>query len=383
MLRLKQSLATAALAACVSAASAAGPAGIFIFGDSLSDSGNDALVIGANPGQVISDNSYIPDQPYASGQFSNGDVWAKAFTGALGFAAAGMPSLAGGGNFAFGGARVSTNGAGLPPSLSTQAEMFLDAMGSTAPGDFLYVVEGGGNDARDTLAAAAASADPGAVIAAAAAGYAQSVGDIVDRLQSAGARQFVVWDVPNLGLAPAVTTLGAGAAFLASQVALAMNSALSSRLSFEAGVSIFDAYGLFNAIAEDPAAHGLGNVSDACGAIAGCDPSTFLFWDGIHPTSAGHELLAQGMLGGRARAGDLGAAARRPAADQRAGPPQGKRSRSVDARRSIAVIERVHQAAQRAMLAASSDIGCACGTRPVGDGGLRTSGGGLRPLRMP
>ena len=29
---------------------------------------------------------------------------------------------------------------------------------------------------------------------------------------------------------------------------------------------------------------------------AACDPSKYLFWDGIHPTSAGHALLAAGML---------------------------------------------------------------------------------------
>jgi phospholipase/lecithinase/hemolysin len=30
--------------------------------------------------------------------------------------------------------------------------------------------------------------------------------------------------------------------------------------------------------------------------VANCNPSTYLFWDGIHPTSAGHALLAREML---------------------------------------------------------------------------------------
>ncbi len=174
--------------------------------------------------------------------------------------------------------------------------MFLGGSGNMAPGGALYIVEGGGNDARDTLVAAAGSASPAAVIATAAASYAQAIGGIVDQLQAAGAQRFIVWDVPDLGLAPAVTAQGSGAAFLGSQVSLAMNAALASRLSFEAGVSIFDAFGLLDTVAANPSAHALVNVSDACGAIAGCDPSTYLFWDGIHPTSAGHELLAQGML---------------------------------------------------------------------------------------
>lgn len=294
MLRFKPLLISVALAACASTAIAARPGGIYIFGDSLSDSGNLAQIIGSNPNQVITGNSYIPDQPYASAQFSNGDVWAKSFTKTMGFAAAGAPSLLGGGNFAFGGARVATDGAGLAPSLSAQAGMFLS--GGAAPRKALYIVEGGGNDARDTLVAAAGSADPGAVIAEAAAKYANSIGDIVDQLQKGGARQFIVWDVPNLGITPAVTAQGAGAAYLGSLVSQAMNSALSYRLSFEARVSIFDAYGLLNSVAADPLTYGLANVSDACGAIVGCNPATYLFWDGIHPTSAGHELLAQGML---------------------------------------------------------------------------------------
>ena len=296
MLRFKQLLTTAALALCASVACASGYSGVYIFGDSLSDSGNDALAIGADPNQVITGNSYIPDQPYASLQFSNGNVWASTFTHSLGFAAAGAPSLAGGADFAFGGARVATDGSGLAPSLTAQTGMFLGGTGNFAPGGALYIVEGGGNDARDTLVAAAGSSDPAAVIAAAAVAYAQAIGNIVDQLQAAGAERFIVWTVPDLGLAPAVTAQGSAAAFLGSQISLAMNGALASRLSFEAGVSIFDAFDLLHMAAANPSDYGLVNVSDACGAIPGCDPSTYLFWDGVHPTSAGHELLAQGML---------------------------------------------------------------------------------------
>lgn len=272
--------------------------GLYIFGDSLSDAGNIALAIGSNPGQVVSGNSYIPGQPYASGQFTNGNVWAKSFAASLGLPAGGVASLTpgGGGNFAFGGARTATDGAGLPPSLKSQATLFLGATGGVAPGGALYVVEGGGNDARDAFQAAAASATPAAVIAAAAAAYALATGAIVDQLQAAGAQRIVVWDVPNLALAPAVTFLGGGASFLAGQVAAAMNSALSARLATEVGVSIFDVFGVQNAIVANPGAFGLTNVSDACGAVGVCNPATGLFWDGIHPTAAGHAVLAQRML---------------------------------------------------------------------------------------
>jgi len=285
----------AALGVAVGVASASPYSGLVIFGDSLSDAGNIALAIGADPTQVITGNGYIPNQPYASGQFSNGNVWAKTFATALGFGSAAVPSLAGGSDYAFGGARMATDGAGLAPSLSVQTSMYLGAHG-TAAGDALYVVEGGGNDARDALFAAAAAADPFAAIAAAASAYALATGVIVDRLQAAGAQHIVVWDVPDLGTVPAVTSLGAGASFLGTQIALAMNGALSARMAGETGVSIFDFFALEEDIVARPGAYGLLNATDACGALPSCNPSTYMFWDGIHPTSAGHALLSQGML---------------------------------------------------------------------------------------
>ena len=295
---LRNLAAAAALAGLASTASAVD--GLVVFGDSLSDTGNVAALVGSNPAQVITGNTYIPSQPYASGQFTNGDVWVKTFANAIGLGSFAGPWIPGtGSNFAFGGARVTPDSGDQPPSLQTQQGMFLgNAPGNVAPSSFLYVIEGGGNDARDALAAAAV-ADPvtaAAVIAFAANTYAQEIGAMVDQLQAAGGQDIVVWNVPNLALAPAVTAQGAGASFLAGLVAQAMNTALAARLALESDVLLFDLFGFQNSIAADPGAFGLSNVSDACGAAPNCDPSTYLFWDGIHPTSAGHALLAQEML---------------------------------------------------------------------------------------
>ncbi len=294
---LLRSVVALACASLATAASAQSFTGLFVFGDSLSDRGNIALAVGADPSQVISGNSYIPSRPYASNQFSNGDVWVKSFADALGLAPFAMPALAGGGDFAFGGARVATDGAGLPPSLSAQETLFLGSTGGSAPSGALYVVAGGGNDARDALAAAASSGDPSATIDAFAAAYAHDTGLLVDRLQAAGARHIVVWDVPNLALAPAVTTLGPVATGLGMLVSQAMNNELATRLFGEAGVTVFDIYSLQNAIVADPASFNLTNATDACGAIASvCNPATSLFWDGIHPTAAGHAIIAEAMI---------------------------------------------------------------------------------------
>ncbi|MBI5791734.1 MAG: SGNH/GDSL hydrolase family protein [Rhodocyclales bacterium] len=303
--RLFPALAVVALLAG-SPAQAAPYDSLYIFGDSLSDAGNNALVIGANSSQVITDNTYIPLQPYGSGQYTNGNVWATTFANSLGLGAYAAPALAGGGNFAFGGARTSQDGDppfNFPPSLKSQASSFLSLTGGVAPGSALYVVAGGGNDARDTLTAAGAAVAANdlvlanSIIGAAAMQYAADTEWIVHSLRSAGARSIVVWNTPNLGLVPAVTANGPGASFLGSLVASSMNAALGAAMADETGVTIFDDYGLLTAAVANPAAFGLTNATDACGnLLAGCDPATSMFWDGIHPTAAGHALLAHEML---------------------------------------------------------------------------------------
>ena len=43
----------------------------------------------------------------------------------------------------------------------------------------------------------------------------------------------------------------------------------------------------------NPAAYGLADASTACAADGACDASQAFFWDGIHPTSAGHQVMAR------------------------------------------------------------------------------------------
>jgi len=275
----------------------AGPAsaysGLFVFGDSLSDSGNIAALIGTDPGQVITGNGYIPSAPYGSGTFSDGPTWVDGLASALGVSAG--PSLLGGTNYAFGGAQTRDQSGGSP-SMITQVGMFLGDVGGIAPSDSLYVLAGGGNNARAALEAVAGGAPIGQTLLATALRYAFDMGRMVDQLQAAGATDIIVWNTPNLGLAPAIIDAGPEATFLGQTVATVMNNALARRMQGEAGVQIFDLYGLIGSVVADPAGYGLANVTDACGAVAGCDPMTYLFWDGIHPTSAGQAIIASAMI---------------------------------------------------------------------------------------
>jgi outer membrane lipase/esterase len=263
-----------------------------VFGDSLSDSGNDAVVLGTAP-QTITGNTYIPNHPYGLGIFSNGPVWASDVASALGVTL--QPSLAGGTNFAFGGATTGTPGpgpGGFPFSLVVQANQYLALTGGVASPNALYVVEGGGNDARAALPAIAGGT---ATIMSTALAYVANIDTIVHELQLAGAQHIIVWDTPNLALAPAVA--GGPVAGLATALVQGMNSLLTTNLAGDTGVSIFDIYGLGTTIAANPGAFGLVNVTDACGAPSNaCDPATAEYWDGIHPTAAAHMLIADAFL---------------------------------------------------------------------------------------
>jgi outer membrane lipase/esterase len=284
-----------AMALVFAGPAAAGPfTSLVVFGDSLSDNGNNAAAGLYDPTQTIPGNGYVPSSTYASGVYSNGPVWASDFAAMLGLPLA--PSLLGGTDFAFGGATTGTPGAGpggFPFSLLAQAGQYLTETGNHASSSALYVIAGGGNDVRAALAGVGDGADPLATIAATTNSFVANIGAIVDELQAAGAMHIVVWDAPNVGLAPAVVA-GGGASF-ATLLSSSMNVALANRLASEAGVSTFDIFGLGTDVALHPALYGLTNVVDACGAVVGADCNQYAYWDGIHPTAAIHRDIANAL----------------------------------------------------------------------------------------
>ena len=293
--RLLPALALVA-AALASVPADAGPySSFFVFGDSLSDSGNNAAAGLYDPSQVVTGNTYVPSNTYLAGTYSNGPVWASDFAAMIGLPLA--PSLAGGTNFAFGGATTGTPGpgaGGFPFSLLAQSSQYLAATGNHASPDGLYVIAGGGNDARAALTAIGGGASIPGTILATATSFAANVGSIVDALQAAGAQHIIVWDAPNLGLVPAV--VAAGGADLGTFLTASMNSALALRLAGEAGVATFDLFGLGTQIAAHPALFGFTDVSNACGAVVGANCNQYAYWDGIHPTAATHRIFADAVF---------------------------------------------------------------------------------------
>jgi outer membrane lipase/esterase len=300
----RAALAAFLLTALVTASAHALPfyTGLVVFGDSLSDDGNNAIALGATRTPTpIAGPTFIPTFPYApANDYSNGPVWVQPFAAALGINL--TPSLAGGTDYAFGGARSGPLGPGFPPSLLNQVGMFLTATGGTAAASNLYVVAGGGNDARDAFQLAATGGNPAALINQ----YVQSTMQILNTLITAGARDLLFVNIPDIGKTPAIQALQAVNPALpvaASQLAATMNAALDAALvafPLSPNVHLFelDAYALVNNVFANPAAFALNNATAACGASAACiaSPSGTFFWDGIHPTTAGHAVIARAAL---------------------------------------------------------------------------------------
>jgi len=279
------------------------------FGTSLSDSGNAFALTNtvATPPDYSLDALLIPSAPYARGghHLTNGATWVEDLAKSLKLTANAHPafrsSSPGAMNFAVGGARAVDDGVNM--NLNLQVSAFLQQVGGVAPSDGLYVIEMGSNDVRDALAAIAAGGDGGAVLMAALA----SIAHQVQILYAAGARNFLIWNVANVGQTPAARILDVqfpGSAQLATQLTLMFNAGLATtfvQLSAALpGIHIvpFDAFGLFNDVATHPTAYGLTNVVSACltpnvPPFSCADPDEFLFWDGVHPTEAVHAIIAE------------------------------------------------------------------------------------------
>jgi phospholipase/lecithinase/hemolysin len=286
-------------AGIVSAPASAGDyAALYAFGDSLSDAGNAFIATGRT--EPVS-------PPYSDGRFSNGPVWVQDLANQLGLPAL-TASLAGGTDFAVGGAQTGTtpvhtaNLSDLPAQLTA----FQAAVPTPASGA-LYTLWIGANDLFSILgtpgiSAATAMADANAAVS--------NVVTFVSGLAADGAKNLLLVTVPNLGVVPAITKLGSAAETEATDLSAYFDQALVSAVGGEAAgagmhLSILDSFGLLDDAIADPAAFGFSNVTTPCwtgndtsassgtrcaSTIAGQDQ--YLFWDQVHPTAAGQQIIA-------------------------------------------------------------------------------------------
>lgn len=299
--------ATAVALALASGNASAQFTNAYFFGDSLTDGG-----------------SFKPVLPPGTGLFTTnpGPVWSQLVAQHYGLNA--IPADQGGTNFAQGGARV-TDLPGVPDApptgsatpIATQVAQLVGA-GPLDRGA-LYAVWGGANDVFFQLGALGAGAITPAQLQANVANAAGNLVRQVGTLDAGGARYVVVFNLPDIGTTPFGVASGQGAQI--SAISSLYNTALIGGLDALGAPTIrVNTFALLSEVIANPAAFGIANVTaPACGTtpsllctsanlVTRDAASTFLFADGVHPTTAGHAIIAQAvesMIEGPAKVGVL------------------------------------------------------------------------------
>ncbi|WP_426956945.1 SGNH/GDSL hydrolase family protein [Muricoccus radiodurans] len=282
-------LAAFALSAILAGPAAAEP--IYVFGDSLSDGGNNFTLR----------NGASPRPPYAE-RSSNGPVWVELLAPLIG-AETPVASRRGGTNYAYGGATSGTtvvyraNGS----DGTDQLAQYLAAHPAADPAA-LHVVWLGANDLAAIFRAEGVDG-PQATTA-----IQQTVGNVatlVSALADRGARRFLLVTVPDRGIVPRYALDTPAIAANATARSVALNEALVPAIRAIAEqrgleLRVFDAFATYRAVVADPARHGFTEARQVCwqgnttGEGTQCpDPARFFYWDPAHPTTAGHRVLAE------------------------------------------------------------------------------------------
>ena len=255
------------------------------FGDSITDSGNVFVATGGEI-EVPPFGGIIPQRSYASQTFSNDRVWAQYIADFNGLSA--EPSLIGGTNFAFGGATNQPLEEVPSPSLEEQFAFWQQATGNQADPDALYFLQGGPNDIRiaTTLGSDLAA---NALLQNAV----DSIDTIVAGLIDAGANNIAVINAPNMGLTPEsiLGDITDRATTLSQVYNTSLEQTLTSFQSEPINLITIDSFDFINSITNDPTAFDLPettitNLPCILPDSVCSNPDEYIFYDGIHPTSA-------------------------------------------------------------------------------------------------
>ncbi|MEH2327094.1 MAG: SGNH/GDSL hydrolase family protein [Nostoc sp.] len=268
---------------------------LYVFGDSLSDTGN---IYNATA------KIYPQSPPYFEGRFSDGPIWVDYLGDQLGLKPTLLtdinfttipptPIPTQGINFAFGGASSGLDNAVVPnlnlPGVLKQVLGFagnLQANHQTADPNALYTLWGGANDffflnPEDSTTPI------------------NNISLALNTLVGVGAKNILVFNLPDLGKLPASTTNDRNPTTL-SKSTNEFNLGLAktvSTLSQNPNLNIIsvDTFSLFN----QASALGFTNVTQSClSKLDICKPgdNKFLIWDGFHPTTAAHQVIADAAL---------------------------------------------------------------------------------------
>ena len=254
---------------------------IVSFGDSLSDTGN---MHNASQWQ-------LPGSSWFLGRFSNGPTWIEHLAARTGLTL---------NNWAIGGAQTRDAQLGLIHGVDKQIDGFFKYMAHAKgydPSRTLFTFLASGNDfVNDTKTAPQ-------IVALQEA----SLRKLIDK----GARKILIVNLPDVSVAPVfkyrpadVHTVVGKVEHYNHQIGL-----IAERLSATTGaeIRVVNARAAFDEIIRQPQRFGFVNTTDSCLQIdgpsslnyikkqklrPGCDPSAYVFWDTLHPTTRTHELMA-------------------------------------------------------------------------------------------
>lgn len=242
---------------------------LYVFGDSLSDVGT---VFRATGGM------YPPNPTYFQGRYSNGRVWVEYLSDRLHLSSRQTN------NFAYGGATTGSEGNSLVPGLLAQVQSFTQAHQQTNPNG-LYVLWAGANDYLQGVGSATIPVE--------------NVTKAIASLAGVGVKKILVANLPDLGKLPATRTsansTNLSALTQAHNQGLRRSLKLLSQQHSDLQIVTLDANTLYRKAIATPATFGFTNVISPClsGSRACGNPDQFLFWDGIHPTTAAHRILGE------------------------------------------------------------------------------------------
>ena len=282
-------------------ASAAQFSGLYVFGDSLSDTGN---VFKFTGGSVNPTAATPASPPYFNGRFSNGPNWVDYLGENLGL----QPTLSTdlnktirtqGINYAIAGARSgighinpNRNLPGVLQQVGLFTKPFIDANQKIDP-NALYTVQGGANDYLFPQSKNSTQPKPF-----------ENILQSVNLLAAAGAKNILVFNLSDLGKTPLAKIDNRNPDSL-SQSTIEFNSTLAAGLDAlsqkpQLNIISVDVNSLLNQITTNKEQFGLKNVTDACLKLTAktiCDePNKYLYWDNVHPSTTVYKLVADKAL---------------------------------------------------------------------------------------
>lgn len=270
---------------------------MYVFGDSLSDTGNFFNV------SLQATGTGFPPPPYFDGRFSNGPNWIDYLGKDLNLNPTRYTDVAQGViptqgiNFAFAGSTTGLDNTINPNLIGLQQQIGLFANLITpiqsADPNALYVLWAGANDYLPTQSTTFTPyTTPDITIG--------NLSASLSTLAALGAKNFLVANLPDLGNLPLTNNTPISNS-LNTLSTLHNNSLANTLNTLGANLNIkqVDVNSLFKNTITNPGQFGFTNVTEACinnfNCVAGGQTvqNQYLFWDQIHPTTVAHQQIAE------------------------------------------------------------------------------------------